>query len=305
VKTGQIDIRATALTPIYHSRGTIGNVGMVRTEELMDGSRVPFVTGNSFKGRLRRAGAQFLMESLGIRLSKAQVDLLFSGGHLSKGGGSIDLHLAREVQEKIPLLSLLGYSAGNAMTESKLRCAHWHVACEENSFRMPRDMKATHRAGQLITTEFGTRMDVGLSQASMDFLASSERTPSDRESEDESEDSETSSQMIYEFQAIKAGAHLWSSLSFRQLEPMEWAAFLSALAALSSDCAEAETETETETETERIWHLGGKSAIGYGVVRVQLGDFEIPRATEEPIREYVEYLRQHKDAVTACIQAIA
>src|SRR5690606_24279007 len=152
--TGKIDIRATALEPIVHGAGTSGNTQLLRMQEIVyDGvpCRVPFVSGNSVKHRLRAAAVQYALDAMGVEdhtLTKAEVVLLFSGGHLSKGGAAIDLEQCRKLEGLLPPLSLCGYSAGNTMTESKIRVSHLHVVCRENAWRLPDDLVG-HSAAQM------------------------------------------------------------------------------------------------------------------------------------------------------------
>lgn len=292
-------------------------MSMVRTEELADGSRVPYVSGNSFKGRLRRAGVEFALTAMGVgnELNKAQVDLLFSGGHLSKGGQAIDLARAREMTAKLPILSLLGYAAGNTMTESKIRTEHWHVVCRENAFRFPPELilaDTDRRAGQLLTSQFGTRRDIGTGRLAGLFLESREAKRLAGETSDKlaqaHPDKGDSAQMIYEFQCIRSGTRLFSGLAFTSLTDMEWSALLSALWAMT-----AEVRGESY-----VWHLGGKNAVGYGQVLVQLEGVSIPDISPPkpedtaltsvesgPVNEYVEYLRTNRDQILEFVRKCA
>jgi CRISPR/Cas system CSM-associated protein Csm3 (group 7 of RAMP superfamily) len=315
MKNGQIDIRAVALSPICHSRGNVGNVSMVRIEELTDGKRVPFISGNSFKGRLRRAGCEFALTTMGIgnELTKPQVDLLFSGGHLSKGGQSVNLEQAREIERLIPFLSLLGYAAGNTMTESKIRCNHWHLVCQENEFRLPPDISSNKliRAGRTITSEFGTRRDVGTSHIATRFLIDAEQKrlmgKKATAMEITHSDKGDSAQMIYEYQGIRAGTRLYSSLAYHNITDLEWSALLSALWSMTAEMR----------GNKYVWYLGGKNSVGYGQVLVELRGTEIPQisvpvetsvaleTSGDPVDVYVAHLRANKDEILAKLRSAA
>lgn len=318
MNNGTIEIRAIAMTPIIHSEGTSGNTSLVRTEELASGARVPFVSGNSVKGRFRRAVAEFALDAMGVRneLSKAEVDLLFSGGHLSKGGQAINLARAREIEEWIPGLSMLGYSAGNTMTESKVRFAHWHVVCAENEFRAPADLLdlPASRAGKLIGRGFGTRKDVGTSLLAAKFLQAgvAKALTEGKASalEEEFADKGDSAQMIYSFQAIKAGAHLWSRIQVRDLTQHEWAAFLGGMWRMTVE------RRQVGDDDTYVWHLGGKNAVGYGEVLVSLRGTVIPdiapsvetavvlqREDEGCVGDYVRYLRDNRNRILDVLRA--
>jgi len=84
--TGRIDITATAIDSIHHGGTTAGNTQLLRTQDIIlpDGTeaRIPYISGNSFRHKIRAAGARHALDVMGITtgLSKPVVDLLFSGG---------------------------------------------------------------------------------------------------------------------------------------------------------------------------------------------------------------------------------
>lgn len=180
--TGKIDILATALEPIVHSAGTSGNTATMRMQKfptIVDGrvvmAETPIVSGNTIKHRLRVAAVQYALDAMGIEdgtLTKAEVDLLFSGGHLNKSGAAVDLTAARKLSEMWPALSMSGYSAGNAMESSGLEVHPLHVVCLENATRVPDELRERDDvapflevpASTLIIEEFGTRHDQATSR---------------------------------------------------------------------------------------------------------------------------------------------
>lgn len=274
--SGKIEIRAVALEPIVHGAGTSGNTSLLRMQPVIlpDGStgKVPFISGNSIKHKLRAAAVQYALDAIGVEdrtLTKAEVDLLFSGGHLSKSGAAVDLEMARQLEELFPVLSLCGYSAGNTMTESKLSVSHLHLICRENEWRIPDDLKASPmlalRAGAQRVEDFGTRHDMGNKTPGVRYLtegaqesaakgkkkALAEKAPSDKGD---------SAQMIYDFQAIAAGAHLWGTVHFRNLSELECAALASAF----------HYSAAGRQGDDLLTSVGAKNSIGYGAIRVEL-----------------------------------
>lgn len=277
--TGKIDIRATALEPIVHGAGTSGNTQLLRHQEIQqpDGTltRVPFVSGNSMKHKIRACGVQYGLDVMGVEdhtLTKPEVDLLFSGGHLSKSGAAVDLEQARKLEALFPMLSLCGYSAGNSMTESKIRVSHLHLVCRENEWRVPDDLLG-HRAlatrvGMLRVEEFGTRHDQAGKHLSRRLLEESaaaaavkKKSKALREpTSDGPAERGDSAQMIYEFSSIAAGSTLWGSIQVADLTELEQAALASAFHYAAVDRRGASI----------VIGVGAKNAIGYGALKVEL-----------------------------------
>ncbi len=277
--TGRIDITATALQPIVHSAGTSGNESLLRMQDwfyVEDGEviacRVPYVSGNSVKHRLRAAGVQYALDAMGVEdrsLTKAEVDLLFSGGHLNKSGAAVDLAAARELSAMFPMLSLCGYSAGNAMEPSKIECHALHLVCKENEARMPDRLKGhpmrSLRSGMFCVDEFGTRKDQATSLTGRRLLTGeAQATTAKKKAKALGETSPAergdSAQMIYGFGAIAAGSVLWGCVRFADLVPMERAALASAFHYAATD----------RIGDDLVMGVGAKNAIGYGSIKVEL-----------------------------------
>lgn len=277
--TGKIDLRATALEPIVHGAGTSGNTQLLRVQEIQlpDGTmaQVPFISGNSIKHKLRACAVQYALDAMGVEdhsLTKAEVDLLFSGGHLSKSGAAIDLTQARMLEQLFPPLSLCGYSAGNTMTESKIRVSHLHLVCRENAWRLPDDLldhpALAARAGTLRVEEFGTRHDQANKHVSRRLLVESanesvakKKTKALKEpTSDGPVERGDSAQMIYEFSSIAAGSTLWGTIQVAELTELEQAALSSAFHYAATD----------RRGSSIVMGIGAKNSIGYGSIKVEL-----------------------------------
>lgn len=278
---GKIEITATALEPIVHGAGTSGNSQLLRLQPgfyMVNGKpvrcRTPFISGNSIKHRIREAAIRYAIRQMGdVRLEKAEVDLLFSGGSLTKGGSAVDLSRARRLSELFPPLSLCGYSAGNAMEESKIAVDHMHVVCKENRDRVP-DRLRDHPmlelpAGAFQGEEFGTRHDQSTRQVGRRYLTDgADQATAERKSKglakkaasaDEAKGDST--QMIYDFPVIERGAVLWSAVHYAELTEFEQAALTSAFHAASVDTMDGGL----------VMHVGAKQNTGgYGKILVQL-----------------------------------
>jgi hypothetical protein len=321
--TGRIDIRATALEPIVHGAGTSGNTQALRTASVVleDGTigKVPMVSGNSWKHDMRDAAVRYAVDVMGVEdrsMDKATVDLLFSGGHLNKSGAAIDLTTARLLEALFPPLALFGYSAGNTMTESKVRVSNLHVVCAENAWRVPEDLREHPalrlRAGMLRIEEFGTRHDQATKQAGKRLLteaasaaiAGRKTKALKAPSSDGPEERGDSAQMIYTFGAIPAGATLWGLIEYADLTELERAALASAWHYMT-----------TERRGDRyVIRVGAKNAIGYGALEVEIrggiriappqyvSDTSIARFGDAPDATYMTHLRERKDEILAALR---
>lgn len=328
--TGKIDIIATALEPIVHGAGTSGNTQLLRMQEwfYVDERtqkpvrcRVPFISGNSIKHRLRDCAIRYALDAMGVEdgtLSKAEVDLLFSGGHLSKSGSAVDLTAARKLSQLLPPLSLCGYSAGNAMEESKIAVSNLHVVCAENKARVPDHLRDSPMlslaAGSLRVEEFGTRHDQATKAVGRRWLeagageevatkkAKQLAGKSDKKTS-AADDRGDSAQMIYTFQAIAAGAKLWGDVRFADLTELEQAALASAFHYGSTG----------RRGDDLVMSVGAKSSIGYGSIRVELvtslriappvyQTTALATAGDDATGRYREHLRDRRDEILGAIR---
>lgn len=282
--TIRVPFTATAVEPIHHGAGTSGNTSLLRTQEAVgpDGQvyAVPFVSGNSIRHRLRAASADHLLacvEAPPRSLSKAAVDLLYSGGALTKTGANVDLETPRRVADLVPSLTLFGYSAGSAMQAGKLFVDNAQLVCVENAWRLPdrlgKSEQAKKRAGVFRGEEFGTRHDAARS-------ASGEHYSSLLEAVDAG-----TTQMIYDFQVLKPGAVLFSEIAGVNLTGGEAAALLTAL-----------DQASMVDEGQRVMNFGAKSAVGFGKVAV---DFDAGTDTG-----YEQQLRDHRAEILELIETL-
>jgi hypothetical protein len=132
---GRVIVVAKALSPIHHGGELAGNVSMFRKQDVyVHGSKysLPYISGNSIKSANRRASVAFAKAAMELEtLTRAEVNLLRSGGSMTKSGPAIKLDAAREVSRKMPALGLHGYAAGNAMQESMLAVDFFEPLCWE------------------------------------------------------------------------------------------------------------------------------------------------------------------------------
>ncbi len=322
--TGKLAMHAIALDPIHHGAGTSGNTQILRVQEIVleDGSpaRVPFISGNSVKHLIRDGAVRFALEAMQVpdgALSKHVVDLLFSGGKLTKASGAVRLARAREIAELFPALSLCGYAAGNYMAASKLRVDHLHLLCVENQYRAP-DVLADRpalgvRAGAYRGEEFGTRHEASRLPHVARVLALPDAATQAAKLGQRDEGTKGAkvldSQMIYDFQVIKAGAELFGAIHFEDLSPAEMTALRTGLA----------RACEGMHGDRYVFRLGAKGAVGFGRVAIRFSgtarqidapdygpsDAALPAKAGDDVARYAAQLRERNDEILATLEQTA
>lgn len=330
--TGKIEIRATALSMIVHGAGTSGNTQHIRTAPWVtpEGEivEVQMLSGNSLKHQIREGAASYAIDAMGVAdhsLTKAKVDLLFSGGHLSKSGAAVDLAQARAFEALFPPLSLCGYSAGNVMTQSKISVSDLNVVCAENRNRMPDDMldhpHAKLYASMLLADAFGTRHDMAqrttgrrlLTEAANEAQVKRRTKALKKPSREGTESAESpdpidevtgeTAQMLYEFGGIMAGSVLYGEILVHGVTELERAALASAFQYLATD----------RIDGRMVMRVGAKSSIGYGKIAVELrgsirvdspryvADTALVAAGDTLAERYTAHMREHRDEILAAL----
>lgn len=325
-----IKIRMTAMSPVIHGAGTSGNEQVLRMESIlferngvMVQASVPFLSGNSLKHQIRAAAARYALRAMGVDggLSKAVVDLLFSGGHLNGKGTAIGMDQSRKLEHLFPVIGLCGASYGNSMTESKISVGHANLVCDENRWRLPLDLldhpAASLSASDYIVRDFGTRHDQTGSVEGRKVLALEDQAATsarktkllDKAAKGEVKDKGDkgdSAQMIYSFQAVAAGSVWWSDVRVKDLSALELFALRSAFYEMSHGLVDDRHEMS----------FGAKSSIGYGKFRVALAtDLRIPapemaagdsalatlNGTDQGV--YNAHLKDRRDEILAALNA--
>ncbi len=324
---GRIVAIATALSPIRHGGGTMGNVQQFRRHDVWGEhgrESVPYISGNSIKHFVREGSAHFALEALGMTggMTRAEVQLAFSGGALTKSGQSIRLDKCRQVEQLFPALGLCGYSAGNVMTESQVRVDFWEVACRENAGRLrttleaylPERLPCLEKYGSdYLTTHFGTRHEPTRRRHLREKLGDMERAEVEAEISEKmtakDADKGDSLQMVYEYEVLVPGTVMVGGFTFPHgITPRELAAFRSAFTWASEGVAD---------DGGLIIRIGGGGATGYGRVSVQLHgllaqgiepmrytptDELVPQPAvgegyDEALVDYITYLHDHREDV--------
>ena len=125
------DLRLTALSSLSHKDADTGTTtALFRREKVIqpDGAEelVPIMSGNSFRGVLRRIGEELMREVLDYegRLPLATAHLLRSGGALRKTSGEpLSGRRVEEARRLVPQFAVFGGAACGRSTKAGCRSA--------------------------------------------------------------------------------------------------------------------------------------------------------------------------------------
>lgn len=169
----EIEGTVTALAPIFHGGDEkTGSTPVLRTIMVyIDGMGevpIPYLSGNSIRGKLRRLIMQDFLDLVEHEITNAKLHhALFSGGVLEStddsSGGVIDLAFRKKVRNLIPPAAVFGCAVGNQMIQGILTVEHMWPICEEYAPYLPEKYRKDSRATKPVRTftdqSFITRRD--------------------------------------------------------------------------------------------------------------------------------------------------
>lgn len=256
----KLDIRMKLKSPLAHfGDERLGTTQLARTMkfeyegEYLD---VPVLSGNAFRGELRRIAMRDYLDHIGITnegISAKMYYLLFTGGALTSGSKYIEVGEKRRMREMCPPLSLLGSAVGDQIMEGKMKVGIFKPICRETSAFTGIETKKSFY--DMLEEIFYTRKD---DLKSKDFNL----TNMDK--------NEQATQMKYEMQCLSAGTELVGSIIIENSNAIE------------ESCLMATLE-----KFKQMPFIGGKSAAGHGEVEVSY------KATDA--QPYYDYLKQKED----------
>lgn len=275
-------LTATLTSPFHHGAGSSGNTSLLRTQDVIqpDGTvaRVPFLSAASVRHGLREALAWHLAHTLNLEhgsLTKAQVDLLWTGGAVSSTGARIDLELFRRVNEHLPMLTMLGYAAKSDIITGTLRASDMILDCTENAHRTGTAPETVKRASAYRAEEFGTRHDQANSPAGQYIsIAAGEEI--------------STAQMIWDTQVLATGSRLLGSVSLTPSATPMHATVLQAALHLWAPGGQA--------------HLGAKTAQGYGQATITGPDWD---SCATACTTWTEHITDHADSIRELLDDLA
>lgn len=276
--TTTIPITLTSLSPLHHGAGVSGNTQMLRTQPAVNPHTgeeytCPIVSGNSLRHAIRHACAELTLGAVNATpgsLSKPLVDLLYSGGALTGAGGSnVDLAGHRRLDGLWAPAGLLGYAGRGQIWAGSLYTDILLPICRENTWRMPEQLHSHPLADRPVASlreeDFGTRHDI---------VGTSADRWLDHDLWIGIDDTSRSSQMIYDWQVVKAGTVWYGSLR---------------LAAATVDHAQALRVAWEWLNASGTMHLGAKRAQGYGLVKAEADWSALPDLDANWVGQLAQY----------------
>ena len=264
----RIEGKITAVEPLSHIGESLSIFSHFAKEKMLVSTKtgqrvieVPVISGNSFRGVLRRRAGYKLLELLDIKketLSESLQHAFFSGGILKKGAGNgvTDTQFVSKLRFNLPIISLFGSAIGQQMIQSKLD------------------------VGQLIPISCQTKSRTGIDSEISIYSLLDERPATRRDDmEDKTKGSQDpddqKQQMRYTHEVLVAGTEFYHYFTLKNFNDLEKGAFWSTLAEFS-----------------KYPKIGGLGCRGFGMV--QLG-YTID---SDSAQKYEEWVLQNKDSIT-------
>lgn len=278
MKSYTIHCLSTALSPITHMSGTVGNEGVVAVERVLTdrGERyVPMLSGNALRHRcVREPGMLWLIEELGLRgeLSLPQLNFLLHGGNLTQSTAHENTSRIARMKETWPLLRVLGGTLPNQILAGAMDVWRGSLVCEENRASLSIDLpdKRLRSAESFVGEYQYTRGDA----------AKMGEQTTDGHVEDRD-----SNLMIFSGQCVLKGAVFHHGFVLKHVTELELGALLWSL---------------------RVWQdsggtIGGQSSRGHGRLSCEM--LSIDGVDQgEVCFAYVEYVREHKQSAVEWLQ---
>jgi len=283
------ELALTATSSISHSGITRGTTTLFRRETVIqpDGRavEVPILSGNSFRGRLRRIGEELLRDTLHYegQLTLATAHALRGGGSLAKTSGEpLSGRRLHELRALIPHVGVFGCAAGGRIIDGCLQVGKVvpHLQETAHILTAPRSGLTSFSTAQIETymrhDDIDTHAftDVTTHRVDVDTTGHPhlEQLPADTDSQ----------LMQFHVETLPAGTELSSWLRLERATDLEVAFFTDVLAAFTT-----------------AGRLGGRAAIGHGHVRTTATCTQLTGTPPTPTDWRAHLTNHHVDALTA------
>lgn len=277
------DLDLTALSSISHKDdGSSTTTALFRREPVIqeDGTEelVPIISGNSFRGALRRIGEELLRDVLEYegQLSLAAAHTLRSGGALRKiSGEPLSGRRLEHVRAMIPQIAVFGGNSTATMIKSRLQVGKVVPRVVETAHIMRRpSQRPLLDQFELLGLERYSRFD---DSDTGDF-------PEPKPAE---ESRSRSHLMRFEIETLPAGTQFESWLRLTRVNDLQLAFFTDVLDTFVAD-----------------GRLGGRQAIGHGQVRVQAERRIVAGTTPTPV-DWKAHLRGVREEALEVLAALS
>lgn len=271
------DLDIYALSSISHKDdSTSTTTALFRREEVIQpdgtGELVPIISGNSFRGTLRRIGEELLRDVLDYEgtLSLPAAHTLRSGGALRKTKGEpLSGNRLEHARNLIPLIGVFGGNSSSTMIKGRAQIGKVVPRVKETEHIMSRPSKLPLLSQfELLGIERYSRFD---DSDTADF-------PSTAAAESDAENSTTGSHLMrYEVETLPAGTTFESWIRLTRATDLQIAFFTDVLAEFTA-----------------AGRLGGRLSIGHGMVRVESTRSTTAGTTASAV-DWREHLRSVRD----------
>jgi CRISPR type IV-associated protein Csf2 len=133
----------SAVSSIVHSEQSLGTVRYLRRERFLlptgEFEDVPVISGNAWRGLLRRECADLWWQAVGEpKLTLAVAHAIWSGGALAKSSGvPLSGNRLVKVREYCPVIGLFGTAGGGRIVEGRVQIGKMIPICEETKHVIP------------------------------------------------------------------------------------------------------------------------------------------------------------------------
>lgn len=323
-----IEARVIAQSSITHNGGEkTGVTSLFRREKLVqpDGSvcEVPVVSGNSVRGQLRDVGMYHMISSLGYGigedgsidgLSLAAFYLLFSGGRFASAASKetskkrgIDLDTFRDIKKIIPLVNVFGGTIADRIMPGLLSVGKLIPICRETQHIVPESFHTATMPSfyDYVQEEMYVRTDdvkndhyaALLTGQTRQILTDERHIKEERLSTGDTLQTDVGrhQQMRYYVETLAAGTQFYWRVVLKDTDDVSYDAFVVTLAEFSKNAT-----------------LGGKSAVGHGLIKMMFGDWYTirteavdPKAVDAPIgTRYLRHLHDNREYIRYALDAI-
>ena len=291
----------TATSSISHGGQTRGTITLLRRELVVqpDGRpvHVPILSGNAFRGRLRRLGEELLRDTLSYegQLPLAAAHALRGGGALAKTSAApLSGQRLADLRALVPQVGVFGCAGGGRIVDGCLQTGKVVPYLAETAHILPdqhprlpafdatqietyvrADDTSAHRFADALTSRRITVDETG--EPRLDELHPT--APSD-------EPCDTALLMLYRVETFPAGTRFGAWLRLDRATDLELAFSTDVLAAFTVD-----------------GRLGGRAAIGHGQVRSELTR-TILAGQETPV-DWRAHLLENRVAALTALEALA
>ena len=271
----------TAVSSIAHGGQQLGTTTLLRREKMLlaDGriDYVPVISGNTFRGWLRRVGEDLLREQLRYdgQLSLTAAHALRGGGALAKTSGqALAGQRLATVRSLVPQIGVFGCAAGGSVVNGCLQVGKVVPLVAEVAHTVPVHLRnrCTHSHFDLLQVETFARQDDTDTHA-----FASRHQALDDTAHDALQVDDGGRQMFYGVETLPAGTefHTWAQLSWAS--PLEVAFFTDVLHSFG-----------------RRGRLGGRIGSGHGVIRADLTPELLAGEDADPV-DWRTHLRDNRD----------